>query len=128
LESKLNKLSNDTKNGHIDKERQKLAIFGPCAPFTNSRCMPHHGIGLFFKKKNICRADDDEGTLPRTTKRAYGVLIAIGFIAWIVGLVGVSGTTATCPELSNDFDSACRSQLRMAWFRYMRMMPCPIPS
>jgi hypothetical protein len=31
LESELKELSNDTKNVQIDKERQKLAIFGPCA-------------------------------------------------------------------------------------------------
>jgi hypothetical protein len=29
--AELKELSNDTKNVHIDKERQKLAIFGPCA-------------------------------------------------------------------------------------------------
>jgi flagellar basal body rod protein FlgB len=31
LESELKELSNDTNNVQIDKERQKLAIFGPCA-------------------------------------------------------------------------------------------------
>ena len=59
--------------------------------------------------------------MPRRAKRTYLALIVVGFLCWLVGLVGVAGTTATCPELPGGYEAICREHLRITWFRCVRI-------
>lgn len=59
--------------------------------------------------------------MPRRAKRTYLALVTIGFMCWLVGLVGVAGTTATCPELPGGYESICREHIRITWFRSVRI-------
>ncbi|KNC75356.1 hypothetical protein SARC_12117 [Sphaeroforma arctica JP610] len=54
---------------------------------------------------------------PRTRKLYYSLAI-VGFLFWVIGLVGVSGTTSYTSDLLGGYDVLSRNHLRMAWFSF----------
>eukprot|EP01134_Creolimax_fragrantissima_P007123 CFRG7123T1 len=110
--------------------RRKVDVF----PYSCQQCVNHEGVippdvqgrengyssiyGIPHKNADSTAKKPTHNPLSSRTRKAYWGLVIAGLLFWLIGLVGVSGSTSMTSSLTGGYNVLSRNHLRMSWFSF----------